>query len=341
MGYSIQDGGGYDENGNPINDYDQAIANGGGNAASAAPVETRANPTNPYDYADARPEDVTAEYQKQFGRAPSQSEMDSEMQNLLKYGWAYGPDGGVQAQIDKRATNTPNSDGGGNGTSLGAVGGTGSAAGGSQGWFNQYAPQSYQPFTEQFQAPTEADMQANDPGYQTRMDAAMQAMQRSAAAKGTLLTGGFQKGMGQSMQDYGSNEYQNYYNQKVGEYGSRYNINTNNQLNSISTNRNNMLDQFGMSTTNRQLSDQENAQAFNQYLGLNTLYANVGMGLAGMGANASGNLSNAGGSIADLYAQLGNANAAGTVGSANAWNGALGNIGNTFQNAALSNRSSY
>jgi len=51
-----------------------------------------------------------------------------------------------------------------------------------------------------------------------------------------------------------------------------------------------MLDQFGMATTNRQMSDQENAQAFNQYLGLNTLYANIGMGLSGQGINAANGL---------------------------------------------------
>lgn len=57
----------------------------------------------PTDYT----QQVKDEYQQKFGRAPTAAELKSEQENLTKYGWDTGPFGGVKAQIDKRATNTP------------------------------------------------------------------------------------------------------------------------------------------------------------------------------------------------------------------------------------------
>lgn len=55
-------------------------------------------------------DDIIAEYKKDFNRAPTDSELKSEQENLTKYGWDTGPDGGVQAQIQKRMNNTPGQD---------------------------------------------------------------------------------------------------------------------------------------------------------------------------------------------------------------------------------------
>lgn len=62
---------------------------------------------------------VRQQYQQNFnGRAPTQSEMTSELDNLNRYGRDSGPYGGVAAQIAKRATNTPGAgDSGGGGLS--------------------------------------------------------------------------------------------------------------------------------------------------------------------------------------------------------------------------------
>lgn len=50
---------------------------------------------------------VLDEYMQDFGKAPTDSEMASELENLNKYGWDTGPYGGVKAQIDKRVNNVP------------------------------------------------------------------------------------------------------------------------------------------------------------------------------------------------------------------------------------------
>lgn len=58
---------------------------------------------------------------------------------------------------------------------------------------------------------TAADFQ-QDPGYQFDLQQGQQALERSAAAKGGLQSGGFMKGMAQYTQGMASNEYQNAYN---------------------------------------------------------------------------------------------------------------------------------
>lgn len=72
------------------------------------------------------------------------------------------------------------------------------------------SPDLQSPFT----APTMADVQGS-PGYQTRLDAGLQARERSAAAQGSILSGGTQKAIERYAQDYGSNEYGNLFAQKL------------------------------------------------------------------------------------------------------------------------------
>lgn len=51
-----------------------------------------------------------------------------------------------------------------------------------------------------------------DPGYQFRMDEGMKALERGAAARGGLLSGGFARKALRYSQDYASNEYMNVFN---------------------------------------------------------------------------------------------------------------------------------
>lgn len=51
-----------------------------------------------------------------------------------------------------------------------------------------------------------------DPGYQFRLGEGMKALERSAAAQGSLLSGGTIKAGQRYAQDYAANEYQNAYN---------------------------------------------------------------------------------------------------------------------------------
>ena len=83
-------------------------------------------------------------------------------------------------------------------------------------------PYQSQPFAEgPFTAPTAVTAQ-NDPGYQFRLDQGNQALQRSAAANGTLLSGGTQKALARYNQDYASGEFQNVYNRANQTFQNRY-----------------------------------------------------------------------------------------------------------------------
>lgn len=81
-----------------------------------------------------------------------------------------------------------------------------------------------------FVAPTQGELEASS-GYQSRLSAGLQGMNRSAAARGTVLSGGTQKALARYGQDYASNEYGNFYGQRLGarqnasnEYGQAVNV---------------------------------------------------------------------------------------------------------------------
>lgn len=89
-----------------------------------------------------------------------------------------------------------------------------------------------------FAAPTKAELEAS-PGYGARMDAGFLALNRSAAAKGSVLSGGTQKVLNRYGQDYASNEYSNLFGQKVTERGiadQEYGADVGNAANQFGTN---------------------------------------------------------------------------------------------------------
>jgi hypothetical protein len=74
-------------------------------------------------------------------------------------------------------------------------------------------------FQRDFQA---SDMQT-DPGYQFRMQEGQKALERSAAAKGGLQSGGTLKSVAQYGQDMASNEFQNAYSRFNSDRDRRFN----------------------------------------------------------------------------------------------------------------------
>ena len=72
-----------------------------------------------------------------------------------------------------------------------------------------------------FRPPTAADMM-QDPGYQFRLQQGQQALERSAAARGGLLSGGFARGAQEYGQNMASQEYGNVYQRRLGENQQRY-----------------------------------------------------------------------------------------------------------------------
>jgi hypothetical protein len=126
-----------------------------------------------------------------------------------------------------------------------------------------------------------------DPGYGFRMSEGMKALERSAAARGGLLSGTTLKGVQRFGQDLASQEYQNAFN--------RYQVNRANQLNPLQS-----LMGAGQTSTNT----------------LTNAAGELGRGVAGsyMGAGAA---------QAAGLAGAGQARASGYVGATNALTGAL------------------
>jgi hypothetical protein len=171
---------------------------------------------------------------------------------------------------------------------------------------------------------SEAALQAS-PGFQFRLGEGLKALEKSAAARGTLLTGGTLKGLNRYAQDVASNEYANEYARRFGEQQARYN-----QLAGLA----------GVDLGAQQ-------QRYGQLLGLGQLglgYGQMGAGAAGqqgaLGSQYAGLAGNLLGGqaqgIGDWLTQRGNAAAAGTVGGANAWQNALGQGTNLAQMYLLS-----
>jgi hypothetical protein len=91
-----------------------------------------------------------------------------------------------------------------------------SAAGGAGGAYT--GPGAIPP---PFQAPSFADLQ-KEPGFQARLAMGQQGLEHSAAAQGSLLSGGFQKSLNRYSQDYASSEYGNAYNRAFNTYMGNY-----------------------------------------------------------------------------------------------------------------------
>lgn len=152
-----------------------------------------------------------------------------------------------------------------------------------------------QPFGQQFTAPTDQDVMGSA-AFKTRLAAGVQAIQRSAAAKGTLLTGGTLKDLTSFASDLGSSEY--------GQEWQR-------RMQALDFNRSTF---YG--DTDR-------------LFGRNFQLADLGARSAGASATAGQNF---GDSASQNITGAGNAQAQGTISNANNTAGAISGIG---QNAYL------
>lgn len=126
-----------------------------------------------------------------------------------RWGWShngYWVDGkpsatqGVYTPFDANPDSGGMGGGGFNGSSLTSLG------------YNPGA--SIAPWNEQFKPPTMTD----DPGYQFRLGEGLKSIERGAAAKGTLLTGGTLKGLQNYAQGLASQEYGQAYDRGLGQY---------------------------------------------------------------------------------------------------------------------------
>lgn len=150
-----------------------------------------------------------------------------------------------------------------------------------------------------FQAPT-AEQASQTPGYQFQLAEGQKALERSAAAKGNLLTGGTAKALDRYSQDYAAGNYQNTYNNAFNAYQQGYN-------------------QFQNSLTNQ----------YNRLAGLAGTGQQAAGTLAQAGQQAASNTGNiylqTGQNIGQNIQQAGAATASGYVGVGNAVNGGIEN----------------
>jgi hypothetical protein len=156
-----------------------------------------------------------------------------------------------------------------------------------------------------FQAPTGAT-ESNDPGYQFRLQQGQQALENSAAARGGLLTGNTGQALEQYGQNYASNEYGNVYNRAMNDYNTNV-LGPYNRLSALA----------GVGQQAQATSAQQGQNAANTVTNID-LTAGQQQGQDAQNAAA--------------------ARASGYVGSANAWNSALGGVSNSLTNTLLLNK---
>lgn len=137
------------------------------------------------------------------------------------------------------------------------------------------------PWDRTFQAP-DASKLASDPVVQARLSLGRDAFEKSAAATGTLRTGGFAQGLEQFGQQVATDEYSKIYDRamqefqgaygmfqgdkttRAGIYGDQWSRDFGQYQNQYNISRNNQLDPFGMGTalyglgqTDRRLSQDD------------------------------------------------------------------------------------
>ena len=141
------------------------------------------------------------------------------------------------------------------------------------------------PWTTPFNAP-DPNSVTNDKALQWQMGRGMDAIQRSAAAKGTLLTGGVLKGLDTFGQGLASTYYNDVYNRKLGEYKMAHDIFGENQQNLF--NRLGYLGSIG-----------ENAAAGvgNAQIGLGNVQGQGSLAQGGIWGNAAGQAGTLAGNI--------------------------------------------
>ncbi|MDR5802131.1 hypothetical protein [Caballeronia sp. LZ001] len=157
-----------------------------------------------------------------------------------------------------------------------------------------------------FTAPTQSEAEAT-PGYQFTLQQGLKAAQNSASARGLGSSGAALKGASTYANGLADSTYNDVYNRAL----QTYDTNANNALTSYTTNRNNALSNF---TTNYGVA----SDATNRLLGLVNLGQNSAAMTGNLGAQTASTVGN------DITSGAA-AQAAGTVGAANAYGGALNN----------------
>lgn len=239
-----------------------------GYTGGTEPVGTTATASGP-SRADAEAA-VRALY-AQYGLNPTDADIASDVENYLKYGAAQ-----IQSNLAQRAS----SNGTGKQFSWSDYGAPPS------GFGESYSAGSYSPpqFQEKFVAPTVDDL-LKDPGYQSRMEASQRGFERSAAAKGSILSGGFVgRTLPRALQTEASNEYSNTFQRAFDTYRQRYgqfSDQANREANAFAANEQAKLSQYQQRYTSYQDLVSQRRQAEEDRWRREMDLAQLGLGGAG------------------------------------------------------------
>lgn len=154
-----------------------------------------------------------------------------------------------------------------------------------------------------FTAPTAAQA-AQTPGYQFTLQQGMRGVNASAAAKGGALSGGAVKAAQQYGAGLADSTYNNVFNRSLAGYQTNF--------------------QDSLATYQQNLAKQQ------QEFGQQSAVAQIGQqGISSINNTGTQAATN----IGSIMGNIGNAQAAGTVGSANAWSSAIGGITGAANNS--------
>lgn len=183
--------------------------------------------------------------------------------------------------------------------------------GGGSGYSDMLAPFTEQFTYDDFKAPTMDDLKSS-PGFQSSLDRASNTLQRSAAAKGSLLSGSTLQSLSDQTADLTSQGYSNLFNQDAQTY---------------TTNRANAYGQY----QDRRANFYQNQDSpFAKLMALSSLQEQdtasqrqIGLGYASLANQAA-----SGGAVQynNLLTGGANAQAAGIIGQNNAYQGLYGNL---------------
>lgn len=199
-------------------------------------------------------------------------------------GKGQGP-GGANGAIDSGfwLDKMKNANGGLNGAST-----TGS--GGSIGSF-------LQPFTGTFSAPKGTD----DPGFQFAVQQGQDAIQRSAAAKGNLLTGGTLKDLASYTTGAALQDYSGAYNRALQTFGTNYDVFRNNQTDPY----NKLMGVTGLGLNATNASNATGSSYLNNLSGLSNNYSNTqGNQTISQGNIGAQNTINAGNNLSSAFGAM-------------------------------------
>lgn len=188
------------------------------------------------------------------------------------------------------------------------------------------AEPTFTPWTKeapQWRDYTGADLE-QDRGYQFRLSEGQKLLERTRAGKGGYFSGATGKALTRYGQDYASGEFDKGFGRHVQGYQARVGDYTG---------------EYGRYLDDRRLRSSEYSDRYNRFQSARSNKLNPYLSLYGSGQTSANTVGSAAANYGNQAAQNitagGNARAAGAVGQANAWSGALGSAWGSYQENEL------